>query len=114
MLICAVRISIIICEYLMSNLIWVRIFIASLALFGEGALASENSSTSQDNISCVNLVLETSNYTADTESDDNLTESNHQLVNYNLHHTGPHWIFSSNNTPVQARYLHSFPHAPPV
>jgi len=98
----------------MSDLIWVRIFIASLALFGEGVLASENSSINQDNISCLNLVLETSNYTTDTESDDNLIRSNLQLVNSNLHHIDSYWMFSSNSIPVQARYLLSFPHAPPV
>jgi len=98
----------------MRDLIWVRIFIASLALLGESALASDNNSSNQDNTSYVNLVVEVSNHSTDSDSDNHLIIVNYQLVNSNLYHIDSYWLFGFNNIPVQTKYLLSFPRAPPV
>lgn len=100
----------------MRDLIWVRIFIAGLALFGESALASENSSTIQDTTSFSSLTAEVSSHLADadTDSDNHQLIADLQLVNANLQHIDTCWVFDSHNIPAQQRYLLSFPHAPPA
>jgi hypothetical protein len=100
----------------MRDLIWVRIFITGLALFGESALASENNSTIEDTTSFSSLIAEVSSHftDADTDSDNHQLTTHLQLVNSNLQHIDTCWVFDSNNIPAQQRYLLSFPHAPPA
>jgi len=98
----------------MRDLIWVRIFIAGLALFGESALASENNSTIDDTSSFSSLIADVSSHFTDTDSDNHQLTTNFQLVNPDLQHIATCWVFDSTNIPAQQRYLLSFPHAPPA
>lgn len=100
----------------MRDLIWVRIFIAGLALFGESALASENSSAIQDDTSFASLIADASSHftAADTDSDNQPFITHLNLAKPDLQHIDTCWMFASNNIPVQQRYLLSFPHAPPA
>ena len=102
----------------MRDLVWVRIFIASLALFGESALASENNSKIQDTSSFAGITAGFSSYFTDAETNTDVDThrfiTSLQLVNSNLQHIVPCWMFDSKNIPAQQRYLLSFPHAPPA
>lgn len=100
----------------MKELIWVRIFIAGLALFGESALASENNSTVQDTTAFSSLVADVSDHFTDAEADsDNQSLIAHlQLSNTNPQHTVTYWVFDDHNIPVQQKYFFPFPQAPPV
>ncbi len=100
----------------MRDFIWVRIFIAGLALFGESALASENNSTIHDTTSFASLIADFPGHLtdADTDSDSHQFITKLQLVNSNLQPIDTCWVFDSNNIPVQQRYLLPLPQAPPV
>lgn len=100
----------------MKELIWVRIFIAGLALFGESALASENNSAVQDTTSFSSLVADVSNHfaDADTDSDNQPFIAHLQLLNADLQATETCWMFDTYNIPVQQKYLVPLPHAPPA
>lgn len=100
----------------MKELIWVRIFVAGLALFGESALASENNSAIQESSSLASLVADVSNHftDADTDSDNQPLIAHLQLANTNPQHTVTYWVFDDHNIPVQQDYLLPFPQAPPV
>jgi hypothetical protein len=103
----------------MRDLIWVRIFIAGLALFGESVLASDNSNSAiQDTSSLASLVADVSSHATDTDTDadsDNQSFITHlQLVNARLQHVDTCCMDGSANVPHQQRYFLPYPHAPPV
>lgn len=101
----------------MRDLIWVRIFIAGLALFGESVLASDNSNSAiQDTSSLASLVADASSHATDTDTDPgNQSFITHlQLVNAITQHIDTYWTIDSTGIPDQQRFLLSFPHAPPV
>ena len=102
----------------MRDLIWVRIFIAGLALFGESALASENNSAIQDTASLASLVADVSSHATDsdtdTDSDNYLFITGLRLVNAKLQHVDTCCMVDTTTIPVQQRYFLPFPHAPPA
>ena len=100
----------------MRNLIWVRIFIASFALLGENALASENNARSTDSASFIGQVADTSiPLTASgSDSDNHLFIASYRLVSFTLQQINSYLVLDSESIPVQSRYLLSYSRAPPV